>query len=800
LVAAFSSTARDRSMALEAGEVPIDQNTDPRIQMNSAAASFPLRRAQWTLDRRTEPVDYTRWLFFAIALVSLLLTMLWSLIGAGTTSLTLLTVSGLALIVSWTHRYRSRTASWVLDLLDILGATAFALACTSPAVAYGIVVPAMWFRVMYGRTWRVALYAVGLGAALVAATLAWGVVPGHADTTDAGVVVAALPVLGLTFIGARHLALGMLAGEQTRGRDSALLALGTGLLGLTDPKAIRDQGWGAVEEVCRMTPGLRVVAVTDDAEGSLLVVVRAGEFDRDLTTLPRDLLPVDGRPNMIQEVVRPGPLGEAAGFTRQWLRMPLPQFPGHSAVFPGQSMLIGAPGGVPIEAVTALQSLNNQVALALRSSQAHRDLEVQALTDALTGLANRTAFTSALDEATGDATGRTWLLFLDLDDFKVVNDGLGHTAGDQLLQHVASRMRLALRDQDLCARLGGDEFAVLLRDAEEIQAHQIGQRLIELLSAPIMLEGRLTQVGASVGVAPLKPGVTGSEVVQRADVAMYAAKAAGKNRVQSFSPALLDVTATAALEAELRKAVDEGQFVVHYQPIVSTTDARCLAVEALVRWAHPMRGLLAPADFLEVAEQTGVVIPIGEQVLRQACADAATWQIGDRDVALHVNASPSQLAHPRFVGVVRECLTEHAFAPKQLIIEVTDSTLLDSPAVHATLDVLAGLGVGIAVDDFGTGYSALTTLRTLPVDLVKIDKSFVAGAATEDADQAVLEAIAQMADRLGLQTVAEGVEHVEQLALVQRAGITAVQGNLYQRPVPADDFAVWLAQNNKLSC
>ncbi|MCW2675503.1 MAG: Diguanylate cyclase protein [Modestobacter sp.] len=762
--------------------------------MSSTAASSPWRRARRPLERPTEPVEHTRWLFFVIALVSLLLTAPGALVGTGAAGLTLLAVSCLALIVSWTHRYRSRTASPALDVVDILAATAFALACPMPAVAYGIAFPAMWFRVWYGRTWRVGAYAVGFGAALVTATLAWGVVPGHADTTDAGPVVGALPVLGLTFIGARHLALGMLAREQTRGRDSALLTLGTGLLGLTDPKAIRDQGWRAVEEICRMTPGLRAVAVADaDGEGFLRVVARAGHFDRDLATLPLDLLPAGGGPNEIQEVARPGLLGEAAGFTRQWLRMPLPAFPGHSTLFPGHSMLLGAPDALPTEAVTALQSLNNQVALALRSSQAHRDLETQALTDALTGLANRAAFTSALDAATRDATGRTWVLFLDLDDFKVVNDGLGHTAGDQLLRHAASRMLGGLRDQDLCARLGGDEFGVLLRDAGEDEAGQISQRLVELLSAPITLEGRLTQVGASVGLARLQSGATGTEVVQQADLAMYAAKAAGKNRVQAFSPTLLDVTPTSALEAELRQAVDDGQFVVHYQPIVSTTDGRCLAVEALVRWAHPMRGLLSPAAFLDVAERTGVVIAIGEQVLRQACADAATWHDGDREVALHVNASPSQLAHPRFVSVVRECLAEHALAPKRLIVEITESTVLDSPAVQVTLDVLAGLGVGIAVDDFGTGYSALTTLRSLPVDIVKIDKSFVAGAATEVADQAVLEAIAQMADRLGLQTVAEGVEYVEQQEFIQRAGITAVQGYLHQRPVPAEELAAWLA-------
>src|SRR3954471_18795191 len=763
--------------------------------MSSTAAPSLWRRARRLAQRPTEPVEHTRWLFFAIALVSLLLTAPGALVGTGVVSLVLLALSCLALAASWVRRYRSRVASPVWDVVDVVALAAFALACPMPAVAYGVAFPALWFRVMYGgRTWRAGAYAVGLGVALVTATLAWGVVPGQAGMTAAGPVVGALPVLALTFIGARHLALGMLAREQTRGRDAALRELGTNLLGLTDPLAIRTQGWRAVEAVCRMTPGLRVVAVTDAEDGALRLVERAGHFDRELTTVPRDVLDVGDAAGEIQEITRPGLLGEAAGFSRQWLRMPLAQFPGHATLFPGHSMLVGAPDGVPAEAVTALQSLNNQVALAMRSSQAHRDLEVQALTDALTGLANRPAFTAALDEAVREASGRTWLLFLDLDDFKVVNDGLGHAVGDELLRHAAARMLRALRDRDLCARLGGDEFGVLLRDAGEDEARRIGQRLVELLSAPVTLEGRLTQVGASVGLAWLQPGVTGTEVVQQADIAMYAAKAAGKNRVQAFTPALLDVTATATLEAELRKAVDDEQFVVHYQPIVSTADGSCLAVEALVRWDHPVRGLLAPAAFLAAAEQLGAVIPIGEQVLRRACADFAAWRDGERAVSLHVNASPSQLAHPRFVSVVRECLAEHALAFERLVIEITESTVLDAPAVQATLDVLAGLGVGIAVDDFGTGYSALTTLRTLPVDVVKIDKSFVAGAATEDADQAVLEAIAQMADRLGLQTVAEGVEHVEQQEFVQRAGITAVQGYLCQRPVPAEEFAAWLAR------
>src|SRR3954447_21630 len=749
---------------------------DPRSPMTSTAA-----RVRRRLARPTEPVERTRWLFFVIALVSLLLTLPGALAGLDAVEPLLLLFSGLALTVSWTHRYLSRHVLVGFDVLDVLAVAAFALASPMPAVAFGIVFPAMWFRVMYGRTWRVGLYAVGLGAAMVGATLAWGYLPGNGSSTDASPVIGAIPVLGLTFIGASHLALGMLEREQTRGRDWALRELGTSLLGVTDPRAIRSAGWHAVEQVARMTPGLQVIAVAVDP-GELRVVEQTG--DLGLSSLPRDL--IEGATGEVESIPRPVVLDADL----RWLRIPLPRFPNHTGLFPGAFMLVGAPDGVPSEAVTALQSLNNQVALAMRSSQAHRDLATQALTDPLTGLANRAAFTAALDQAAAEAADRSWVLFLDLDGFKVVNDELGHAAGDAMLRHIGARMLGALRDQDLCARLGGDEFGVLLRDAEADVARRISQRLVELLSAPVTLEGRRIQLGASLGLACLQPGTTGSEAVQQADLAMYAAKAGGKNRVQVFSPALVEVSGATVLEAELRQAVDDGQFVVHYQPIVSATDGSCLAVEALVRWAHPVRGLLAPAEFLDVAEHTGIGIAIGEQVLRAACAEAARWP----GIALHVNVSPLQLAHPHFVTVVREVLEEHQLGPKQLIIEITESTVLDAPAVQGTLDVLAGLGVGIAVDDFGTGYSALTTLRTLPVDVVKIDKSFVAGAATEDADQAVIEAIAQMAGRLGLQTVAEGVEDVDQQEFVRRAGITAVQGYLHQRPVPAAELAAWLAR------
>src|SRR5689334_7954795 len=255
---------------------------DPRSPMSSTAA-----RVRRRLARPTQPVERTRWLFLVIALVSLLLTVPGAFFGADSVEPILLVFSGLALTVSWTHRYLTRHVLIGFDVLDVLAVAAFALASPMPAVAFGIVFPAMWFRVMYGRTWRVGLYAVALGAAMVGATLAWGFLPSDQSSTDPSPVIAAIPVLGLTFIGARHLALGMLQREQTRGRDWALRQLSTNLLGLTDPRAIRTQGWRAVEEVARMTPGLTVIAVAVDPE-ELRVVEQTG--DLGLTTLPLDLI------------------------------------------------------------------------------------------------------------------------------------------------------------------------------------------------------------------------------------------------------------------------------------------------------------------------------------------------------------------------------------------------------------------------------------------------------------------------------------------------------------------------------
>ena len=751
-----------------------------------------LHRPRTVLRRPTDLVERIRWLFVLCALSALTLTPIGVLIGANAWALALVTVACVGLAASWVYRYRSRQVPPVLDLTDPLCLLLFALACPQPAIALGVMVPALWFRSVYGGTGRFAAYTVWTCLAITAAVPLWGVVPGQASWTAAAPVLGSLPATVMNAVVARRLALTLFDRDRDRDRETALAALGSRLIGVTDRREVIAASWVTAEAICRATPGLRTAVVYEDGSDTLRVSGTAGDFVRRPTTLPRDLLPAGDFGKEPVVFSAPAVLALSSGVSSEWVCVALPDTP-------GGHLLLGASPEVPREGIVATRSMLSQVALALRTCVALEELRAQAQTDGLTGLANRSAFSAALAEALRTPGTETWVLFLDLDDFKVVNDSLGHLAGDRLLGHLGTQLTGMLRAGDLCARLGGDEFAVMLRDASESDTRVIGRRVLELISTPVQLAEGMARIGASVGAVQVRPGSSETLVVHQADVAMYAAKAAGKNRVQFFHPGLLQLDDQAAAEAELRAAVEGDELVLAHQPVLSAADGRCTAVEALVRWNHPHRGLLGPDAFLGLAEETGAIIPLGEWVLRSACADAATWEDAAAPVAVHVNASPTQLAHPHFVDVVRGALTDAGLAPERLVIEVTETTVLESPAVSATLEELVQLGVGIALDDFGTGYSALTTLRSLPISIVKIDKSFVAGALTQAADQAVVEAIVQMADRLGLQTVAEGVESPEQQAFLVAAGITALQGFLYLPPAPVAEFTGWLADNRRRS-
>jgi diguanylate cyclase (GGDEF)-like protein len=726
-------------------------------------------------------VEQTRRLFAVSVVLSMLsvlpkplLTMeagLWPVAGS----------AALVAVAGWVRRYRTRRDPLGADFVEVGALVAMAVAFPVAVTVYVFAFAAIWFRALYGSPARAVLYCGLVSLGLMAAAPVWARVHDGDPVAQAISMAVPLPALWLTMLVARALARSLFAREQAQRRDAARVELGHRLIGRTERAGIRADGRRCLAALCAATPGMRAMVLVAGPDGAV-VHDHAGWSDPPPARLPAALLPGGGPTPTPTDGLR-----ELFGAGTGWSVLTLP---GDSAGW----IALGAPGAVPAEAVIAVQSLANQVALALRTSEAHRELAAQALVDPLTGLANRAAFTAALERQRAEHAPGVEVpfavLFLDLDDFKTVNDRMGHPAGDELLRQVAARLRGGLRPRDVCARLGGDEFAVLMPDSGDT-AHAVAHRLVERVSAPVPLNGCTVRVAASVGLAFGSAGLTAEELVQRADTAMYAAKARGKNRVEAFDPGLLG--GPAPFEAELATAAAGGQLVVHYQPIVSVVDEQCVAVEALVRWQHPSRGLLSPAEFVPAAERTGDIVAIGAHVLRQACAEGAAWAGPAGPLAVHVNVSAAQLSDGGFREVVRGCLADTGLAGGRLVLEITESAVLDSPAIGPALDGLIELGALIAIDDFGTGYSALTTLRTLPLDIVKIDRSFLAGFPDRPADGVAVEAIVELAGRLGLRIVAEGVERADQQLFLRRVGADAAQGYLHLRPVPAAEFVAWLA-------
>ena len=417
--------------------------------------------------------------------------------------------------------------------------------------------------------------------------------------------------------------------------------------------------------------------------------------------------------------------------------------------------------------------------------------------DALTGLPNRLMFHDRLQEALMQQ--RRWgdgiaLLCLDLDHFKQVNDTLGHPAGDMLLKAVAGRLRECVRDGDMVARLGGDEFAVLQCGARQPErAGELAQRIVEKLGAPYDLGGDRAVVGASVGIAVVTPDLCSADTLLRsADLALYRAKADGRGSFRLFESGMDEqMRARQTIERDLREALAQNEFEMFYQPVFHL-QAQCVSgFEALLRWRHPDRGLVPPAQFIPIAEELGLIVPIGEWVLAQACADAATWP---DDVMVAVNLSPVQFYSPGLVEAVREALQRSGLPARRLELEITESALLqDSKTVLATLHELRALGLRTALDDFGTGYSSLSYLRSFPFDKLKIDQSFVREMAYRPDCRAIVKSVLDLAHELGMTTTAEGVETEEQLDQLLRDGCTEVQGFLFDRPRPAADIRHWLA-------
>jgi diguanylate cyclase (GGDEF)-like protein/PAS domain S-box-containing protein len=423
-------------------------------------------------------------------------------------------------------------------------------------------------------------------------------------------------------------------------------------------------------------------------------------------------------------------------------------------------------------------------------------LRHEAFHDPLTGLANRALFSDRVAHALmrrRRPDDRAAVLFIDLDDFKVVNDSLGHAAGDLLLTAVAERLRACLRGQDTAARLGGDEFGVLLEDSGEQEASEVAARLLAALGQPFTLEARQVFAQASIGIAmqPLgfAPGsaTTPDELLRNADAAMYTAKARGKARFEFFQAEMhVEAMRRLDLRSRLDAALADGAFILRYQPVVDLASGRTVGCEALVRWRQDDGSLLGPADFIPVAEDSGFIVPLGRWVLEQACRDGVTWQgTGRRGASIAVNVASRQLREPGFAATVAAVLAKTRLPAGRLVLEITESTLLhEGDETAQAIEDLKRQGVRIALDDFGTGYSSLSHLRRFPIDVLKIDRSFVQHVDGPERDErALVRSIIRMAQALRLETVAEGIERRAQHEQLHAMGADLGQGYLYARPI-----------------
>jgi diguanylate cyclase (GGDEF)-like protein len=416
--------------------------------------------------------------------------------------------------------------------------------------------------------------------------------------------------------------------------------------------------------------------------------------------------------------------------------------------------------------------------------------------DLLTGLPNRGVLREEIERALADhRRGETLaLLCLDLDRFKPVNDTYGHAVGDALLKQVALRLRECVREVDIAARLGGDEFAVVVRGGEQPNgATRLARRIIEALGRPFEVQGHAVHIGASVGIALAPHDGADAETLQRnADLALYGAKSEGRGTLRYFEPRMNErIEARRGMENDLRRALDEGQFVLAYQPRFDLTCGGVVGVEALLRWHHPQRGTVPPGEFITVAEETGLIVPIGRWVLEQACRDALAWPT---HVVVAVNVSAVQFVRGTVLPDVMHALAATGLPSRRLELEITESTMFkDTTAVLAAMHVLREQGVRFAMDDFGTGFSSLSHLRSFPFDHLKIDRSFVRDAPERPDLCAIIRGVAVLAEGMNMRTTVEGVETVEQLKAVQSLGCNAVQGFLFARPMPAKAVAQVIA-------
>jgi len=450
--------------------------------------------------------------------------------------------------------------------------------------------------------------------------------------------------------------------------------------------------------------------------------------------------------------------------------------------------------------INALRAVAALLVQLLHRVEAEERLRHSALTDDLTGLPNRRALLEEVGERQRAGRGSLAMLFIDLDRFKVMNDQLGHGAGDKVLQVIADRIRTSLRPADFAARLGGDEFVVLLEDAEGgLGAVAAANRLLDLIALPIDLRGQRVAHTGSVGIAiTADAGVTAEELLGQADIALYAAKSQGRNRAVVFDHELdARVAQRSTIELLLRQALDDDALRVMYQPEFDLETGRLLAVEALVRWYRLDEGFVEAAKFVPIAEETHLITDIDRWVLEEACQQLASWRrtYGSTELAVRVNMSPAQLGVAGFVRLVSDCLRRSGLPPELLCLEITEQAVIsDVEQAVRILEDIRSMGVTLAIDDFGTGFSSISQLKTLPVDFLKIDRAFVDRLASDPTDQAIVETIVRLARAFKLDVIGEGIEQPEDLSTLVRLGCRRGQGYLMARPLPPDELGELIAR------
>jgi diguanylate cyclase (GGDEF)-like protein len=699
----------------------------------------------------------------------------------------------LVLYVVTFARRRSVPGSPVVLFGLLLGS---GLSLLDPMAVIGLCMGATVHESMYGSRRAAIARTIAAPAAYLLTIALSDAAARRGLTWHTSVVMGNLPLMLAAPAVMRVLLAALTGHEQTSARDAVLARTATALLGVTDRAEIRRIAGAAGAELCAVQPGIGVLVLRVDHDrvavensNGVLGHVRG-------TVLPLACVAaIDPAANAIVPLTATADFDRLAGRRMHWSAMRL-NAPGVQ-----RYLLIASPGRLAEDVLAAHRVLAAQVSLAEDGAAAHARLVHQAHHDALTGLPNRAALYRLLAETieSGDAgDAGAAVLHVDLDDFKAVNDTYGHTAGDELLVEVARRLRDVAGPDGCAARIGGDEFVLVLpavRDAGA--AERTAARLLAALDAPIAVAETSVAVHASVGIAETAPGLTAGDVVRCADIAMYTAKDAGKHRAERFDPAQHGrIARLRTLEEHLPYAVARDEIVVHYQPQVDLRSGRVHGVEALVRWQHPRLGLVAPLEFIPVAERTGAIDPIGAHVLRTACAQASLWSDlpGLGDLRLSVNVSARQFGSETLPATVRAALADSGLPADRLTLELTESELLEGALAVEQLVEIAGLGVRIAIDDFGTGYASLAYLRSLPVHQVKIDRSFVphSADAPPGADD-VARAVLLVGQTLGLETVAEGVELFEQADALETAGVEIAQGYLFARPMAGGEFPAWAA-------